>query len=395
MPQKLKNIYHLGRAILACVLYGLPAKNLKVIGVTGTDGKTTTVSLIYHILRIAGKKVARVTTVDSEIDGKKVAAFLHTTTPDPFNLQRFLRSCLKAGCEYVVLEVSSHGIDQNRIWGIPFEIGVLTNLAPREHTDYHGSFETYKRTKMKFIDSCQKRIIGLAGLTPKEISYSNAGTRFKLDGLWFRTKLLGEFNLRNCLSAVAVARALGFDDKVTSSAIAAFSPPAGRMEVVTTKPFTVIVDFAHTPQAFENVLPATRMLLRTRKSRLIHVFGATGDRDKRKRPLMGKIASQYDDIVILTHEDTYTEDPAGIISQLEEGLQGLDDYSNKRSAKIDRKFYLKVLDRLEAIKKALFLAKTGDVVLLTGVGHQQTMNIGGKEVPWSEQRIVQQILNVR
>ncbi len=342
MMRKLKNYGHWVEAVAAGIYYGFPGRKLKVIGVTGTDGKTTTTNLIYHILTAAGFKTAVLSTLSSA----------HTTTPDSWKLQRFLAQSAKNKCTHVVLEVSSHAIDQHRIWGINFAVGVLTNIADHEHLDYHKTFENYKNTKMKFINSCKIKI-----LPQKSRRYE--------------TKLVGDFNMQNIASAVAVAKAMNIDDKIIKTAVANFEPPAGRLEVITRKPFTVIVDFAHTPQAFEKVLPEVKKM----GKRLIHVFGCTGDRDKTKRPLMGSIAAKYDDEIILTHEDTYSENPEKIIDDIQCGIS--------RHSGLSR-----ISDRREAIHKALMLAKPGDVVLLTGVGHQKSLNIAGKEIPWSDQKVV-------
>lgn len=348
MLQKLKNYWHLFESVVAAVFYNFPAKKLIVIGVTGTDGKTTTVNLIHHILTETGYKAAVISTLSST----------HTTTPDSWKLQKFLWQSSKNGCTHVVLEISSHAIDQNRIWGINFAVGVLTNIAQNEHLDYHKTFENYRQTKLRFLASCKQAVTSADW--PKKFR--------------FQTKLLGEFNRQNILAATAAAQSLGLPNKDILEAIKTFKAPSGRLEVVIKKPFTVIVDFAHTPQAFEAVLPVAKKM----GKRLIHVFGAAGDRDKSKRPIMGQVASHFDDLIILTHEDTYFENPTDIISQIESGVTS---------------DHLVIADRREAIKKALEIAKPGDVVILTGVGHQKSLNIGGKEVPWSDQKVVKELLH--
>lgn len=367
MIQKLKNLIHFFESFIAAVIFGFPGKKLKVIGVTGTDGKTTTVNLIHHILTIAGYK----TGISSTLSGT------HTTTPGRWRLQKFLRQCLDNGCTHVVLEVSSIAIDQHRVWGVDFAVGVLTNIANNEHLDYHGSFENYRDIKIKFLKSCQKIV---ANGDDFSASLLQGATLFLLKD-WkkydYETKLLGDFNKMNVLAAAAAAREFGISDETIAEAVASFEAPSGRLEVVVKEPFMVIVDFAHTPQAFEKVLPAAQSLKAQSKSKLIHVFGCTGDRDQSKRPIMGEIAANYDDEIILTHEDTYSEDPKEIIAQIAVGI---------------KKDHLEVLDRKEAIKKAIEMAKPGDVVLLTGVGHQKSLNISGKEIPWSDQKVVRELL---
>lgn len=354
-------------AVFWATYFRFPAKKLIIIGVTGTDGKTTTVNLIHHILTAVGCKTAILSTLSSA----------HTTTPDSFKLQKFLAQSLKNGCTHAVIEVSSHAIDQNRIWGINFAVGVLTNIANNEHLDYHKTFENYQNTKLRFLASCRQKVFGpdlRSGDFKKILAAS---------------KLPGEYNERNVMAAAAAVRFLDIDEETITKAVSTFKLPVGRFEVVSRKPL-VIVDFAHTPQAFQQVLPVARGLLKRlggsgKLGRLIHVFGCTGDRDKSKRPVMGEIAAKYDDVIILTHEDTYSEDLEKIAEEIEQGILRNRAYMSYRT-------YMKILDRREAIKKALQLARPGDVVLLTGVGHQKSLNIGGKEIPWSEQKIVKEIL---
>lgn len=366
MMRVLKNLYHLLQAFIACLVYGFPGKKLIIIGITGTDGKTTTTSLIHHILQSSGYKTGRMTTVDAQIGNEIISSSLHTTTANSFALQKFLKLCVEQKCKYVVLEVSSHGIDQQRIWGIDFEVGVLTNIANNEHLDYHGSFENYKNAKTKFVQSCKHSIIKANGLTKMDFS--------------FETKLIGKFNEENCLSAISACKTLNISDSDIRNALKTFIPPPGRLEVVQNKPFKIIIDFAHTPQAFERVLPTVKDLLGP-KGKLIHVFGATGNRDKSKREIMAKIAVSYDDYIFLTHEDTYNEDPKSIIDQLEKGLI-VANYRN----------YRKVMKRREAIEEAIRMAKSDDVVIITGVGHQKTMNVGGVEIEWNDADVVRELL---
>lgn len=350
MLQNLKNIFHLLEAISGAIFYRFPSKKLIVIGVTGTDGKTTTSFLIHQILILAGYKTAILSTLSSA----------HTTTPGRWAVQKFLRRSLENGCTHAVLEVTSIGIDQHRVWGVDFALGVLTNLANHEHLDYHKTFENYKNTKLRFLEICKQKVFGpdLQKANFKKILAVN--------------KLPGQYNNQNIMTAATATRLLGVTDDVIIKAVASFKLPSGRFQIVHKKPI-VIVDFAHTPQAFAAILPEAKKL----GKRLIHVFGATGDRDKSKRPVMGKIASQFDHVIILTSEDTYCEDLSAIIAQIESGVT------------IE---HLVIPDRREAIKKALDMAQPEDVVLLTGIGHQRSMNIGGQEVPWNEPKIVREVL---
>lgn len=367
ISRKFKNFWHWLQAIAACVYFGFPGRKLTVIGVTGTDGKTTTTNLIYHILTMAGYKTAVLSTLSSA----------HTTTPASWKLQKFLSQSKKNNCTHVVLEVSSHAIDQNRVWGIPFAVGVLTNIADNEHLDYHKTFENYKNTKINFINLCKNKVIPddkslLSRINGQYVTFNLGKDKFP-----YETKLLGDFNKLNVLAAAEAAKILGVNLTVIKAAIKSFTSLPGRLEIVREKPFKVIVDFAHTPQAFEKVLPFVKKI----GKRLIHVFGCTGERDKGKRPLMGKIASQHDDVIILTTEDTYNEDPNRIIEQI---LKGIVNYESR----IKRGTLHVILDRREAIKRALNIARKDDVVIITGVGHQKSLNIKGKEVPWSDQKVV-------
>lgn len=374
MLQKVKNIFHFFEALAATLIYRFPSKKLTVIGVTGTDGKTTTTTLIHHILATAGFKTAILSTLSSA----------HTTTPGRFAIQRFLRRSLDNGCTHAVLEVTSIAVDQYRTWGTRFAIGVLTNIANNEHLDYHGNFVNYRQAKLKFLKSCQ---VIVANGDDSSAEFLPGAIFYRLSD-WkkyhYQTDLLGDFNKSNILAASTVARNLNIDESVIKKAVASFPAPSGRLEIVIKKPFTVIVDFAHTPQAFEKVLPIAKKM----GKRLIHVFGATGDRDKSKRPLMGAIAEKFDDEIILTSEDTYSEDPGATVAQIEAGIKNYE-------LRIKEGTLYEILDRWKAIKKALELARPGDVILLTGVGHQRSMNIGGKEIPWSEQKVVKEILNIK
>ncbi len=377
-PQPWRNFFHLFESVVAAVYFGFPGKKMVIVGVTGTDGKTTTVNLIHHILTTAKIKTGMWSTISSA----------HTTTPGRWRLQKFLAECVRNGDTHAVVEVSSHAIDQNRLWGIDFTVGVLTNIADNEHLDYHKTFTSYAKTKLRFLQTCKKVVLPEA---VPQLSISNFKPRLdrsqfsisQWDKYHYQTKLPGDFNRLNILAAAAACRELGLDEETIRKAVAGFEPLPGRLEILAKKPFTVIVDFAHTPQAFENVLPVAKKM----GKRLIHVFGCTGDRDKGKRPLMGAIAAKYDDVIILTHEDTYSENPGKIMDEIEKGIS-LGNKGNRGDGG-----YYKIGDRGEAIHKALMLAKPGDVVLLTGVGHQKTMNIGGREIPWSDQKAVLNFLD--
>lgn len=403
--QNLKNFYHLIQALLANIIYGFPGKKLYVIGVTGTDGKTTTTSLIHHILKESGKKAGMISTLGAKVNNQEHPVGLHTTTPTPFLIQKLLNAMVKNGCRYAVLEVTSHAIDQNRIWGIPFRLGVLTNIT-HEHLDYHHTFNNYMETKTRFLKSCSKVVLNVDDksstavstlLLKSVITYSVENKSdyqaskiiltgnyqsFNINNLQIRTCLLGTHNLYNNLAAIAVSRELGILESDIKSAVENFSSLPGRLETIIEKPFKIFVDFAHTPNAFQNILPTVKTLT---MGKLIHVFGATGKRDATKRPKMGEISGRLADICIVTSEDTYGEEPDKIISDVEKGL--------KKTPKILNKTYFIIPDRYNAIKKAISLANDNDTILLTGVGHQTSLNLGNRELPWNEKEMVLKILS--
>lgn len=391
MVQRLKNIYHLFVSILANVIMKFPSRNLTVIGVTGTDGKTTTVNMIYHILKTAGLTVSMISTVGAIIDDQNYDIGFHVTTPNPFHIQRFMQQALAVvspGRKYMVLEVTSHAIDQNRIWGIPFTIGVLTNITP-EHLDYHKTLARYTRTKVKLLQRSMIAIVNrdddsfttvMKYLAPHKnvLHYAIEDDRADITTKKFTyNSILKEtYNHSNMLAAITVCKALGVSDRKIREAIATFTPPIGRGEIVYDKKFTVMIDFAHTPNAFEQVLAAVRPLA---KGKLIHVFGAAGERDVMKRPQMGKFSAQQADVLILTSEDPRSEDPEKIMDDLLRGI------SKEQRKKIE---IYKIIDRKEAIKKAISLAKEGDFILLTGKAHEQSMNYGKGEEVWNEYKAV-------
>jgi len=447
MWQRIKNVYHLGIAVLANIFYGFPSRNLRVIGVTGTDGKTTTTSLIYHILHTAGYSVSMVSSIGAIIGGKGYDVGFHVTTPSPWALQRFLRkavnysdkmfrksdnklhgvrhsgeegrrpqnlfdcsivqgnsgrSLLRQGSgslarmtmrkvSYLVLEVTSHAIDQNRIWGIPFAVGVLTNVT-HEHLDYHKTYENYVKTKAKLLEMAKIAIVGrddesyelipkIKNRISKTITYGiKKNADVNPENFPFETNLIGEFNKYNILAAISACQALGVPLDKIRKGIENFVPPTGREDIVYKNDFTVMIDFAHTPNAFEQILKSIRPSI---KGRLIHVFGAAGQRDASKRPLMGESSSKYADVVILTAEDPRSESVEKIMNEIEAGIM---------NHELTKKTVLRISDRKKAIEEAIGMAKKGDFVLFTGKSHEKSMNYGHGEVAWDEYRVVRDAL---
>lgn len=384
--RRLKNLYHLLQAMVAVVWWRWPGRQVFVIGVTGTDGKTTTVHLIDHLLRTAGKKTAMISTVS--------APGFHVTTPNSWQLQRFLRQAVAEAKEYVILEATSHGLDQFRLWGCHFQMAVLTNVS-HEHLDYHRTGKKYLQAKERLFrrvkdavlnkddGSCQLIVQMLKCSNVEMITYALKNkAEVTPKNFPFKTQLWGEHNQYNCLAAIAAGKMLGINDQKIRQAVASFPGVKGRLEEVKAgQPFRVVVDFAHTPNAFQQVLPTVRAKT---QGELIHVFGCTGDRDKTKRPLMGETSAKWADKIILTHEDTYHESMGQIIDQIELGV--------KKGGKRLGKNYWRIENRREAIKKALRMAKFNDTILITGVGHQTSLNLGGQEVPWSDQKAVKEFL---
>jgi len=394
MWQKFKNIYHLFTAITLNILFLFPSRGIKVIAVTGTDGKTTTVNLIYHIIKTAGFKVAMISSIAAVIEGKSYNTGFHVTTPNTFALQKFLSKARKANVQYFVLEVTSHAIDQNRIFGIPFEVGVLTNIT-NEHLDYHKTFDNYLKTKMKLLkkskicvvnsDDSSYTLLSDAKIKrpqAKWISYGlSASSDYNPDTFDIKgANLMGDFNKYNLLASIAATKALGLKDETIKKAIKTFVMPIGRVDYVYNKNFSIMIDFAHTPNAFESILKAVRP---TVKGRIIHVFGSAGDRDNLKRPFLGEISSQYCNILVLTAEDPRKEDVNKIIAEIEVGI------------KKDKCEVIRIPDRREAIDAAIQMAKTNDLVLITGKAQEGSMNYSNVEEPWDEFAVVENALKNR
>lgn len=405
MWQATKNNYHLLQAILALLLYRFPHRGMTIIGVTGTDGKTTTSALIYHALIAAGEKAALVSSVGAVINGKASNLGFHVTTPGRFTVQSYMQKARKEGVKYVVLETTSHALDQHRIYGVPFTIGVLTNVT-REHLDYHKTYKRYIHAKAKLLKHSKFAIINkddqsylqlkkyeLRKMQDKVVTYGmKKDSDINPHNFPFKTKLIGKFNQYNCLAAIAALRELRFSDEVIRKGIASFTPPNGRQEIVYKKDFTVINDFAHTPNSFQNILPEIKKIT---SKRLIHVFGCAAKRDTYKRPEMGKISSENADIIILTSEDPRNEPIEQINKQILSGIKRstfevVGTISNENikyhvsSIKNNKKYIFQIPDRKEAIAFAVSLAEKGDVILLTGKGHEKSINYGRGEVPWDE-----------
>lgn len=383
--QSLKNIGHFVNAFTAMVVHGKPAKSLTIIGVTGTDGKTTTSTLIYSILKEAGYKVALISTVAAYIGDQYIDTGFHVTSPTPWALQRLLKKITQDGYTHVVLEATSHGLDQHRLLGIKPEISVLTNIT-HEHLDYHGTYEAYLKAKSKLFQVSNQVV-----LNTNDSSYAllravlrhHPGVRsYNTDDLpsYIKKQFKESYNQANAQAARTVALQLGITEEDIKQGLQAFSGIKGRMEEIPNdQGVRIVVDFAHTPNALESALSA---LKKTTQGKLIAVYGAAGKRDVKKRPLMGAIGARLADMVILTSEDPRTENVESIIYQMKQGIMTGHD-------KI-----ISIPDRGRAIAWAINrLAHDGDTIGIFGKGHEQSMNLDGKhEIPWSDQSHVKEIL---
>ena len=401
---------HLAEAVLFNIFNGFPAKNLKVIGVTGTNGKTSTCFLIHKMMVEAGYNVGLVTTVGYGAGNEIKPQIHHMTNVAVPELMQRLKWFKKQGVEWLVLETTSHALAQNRLWGIPFSVAVMTNVT-HEHLDYHGSFESYRDAKRKLFRLANKNKKGLRtgvinaedpssrffeldishpltyGLKTGEIratdiKVTSTGSDFTVKipaskdrQLKIHVNLPGSFNVYNALAAVGVGLALKMEPEQIERGIAALKSVEGRMTAIEAgQPFSVIVDYAHTPDSFEKLFKDLKPVV---KGKLIVMFGsAGGQRDKAKRPLQGELAGKYADEVILTEEDDRDTPGIEILNQIAEGAR-------KAGKVLDKDLFL-VLDRTEAIKFTLGKAQAGDTVLLLGKGHEKTIERADGEHPWNE-----------
>jgi UDP-N-acetylmuramoyl-L-alanyl-D-glutamate--2,6-diaminopimelate ligase len=409
LPKFFINFYHFLLAFFSAILYGFPSRKIKLIGVTGTNGKTTTTEMIASILEAAGYKVALLNSVRFKIGEEETINTLRMTMPGRGFIQKFLKKALKNNCSFAVIEVSSEGIKQYRHKFLNFKIAIFTNLAP-EHIESHGSFENYRRAKGKFFEAtkkihvlnaedenveyfmkfpAKKKIFYSTDLSKnlafqkigtiifaENIRENEKGTAFKVNNVDFNLGIIGKFNIYNALAAISVGISQGISLETCKKALESFKGVPGRMEEVISKPFKVIVDYAFTPNALEKVYQTLTSQITTNDSRLICVLGACGGgRDKWKRPVLGELAAKYCDEVIVTNEDPYDEDPWQIIEQVASGTKG--------KAR-------KILDRREAISTALKLAKEGDVVVITGKGCEPSICVKGKKIPWDDREVARE-----
>jgi UDP-N-acetylmuramoyl-L-alanyl-D-glutamate--2,6-diaminopimelate ligase len=391
-------------AVAADVFFGEPTRELEVAGVTGTNGKTTTAFLLHSILESAGRRPGLLGTVESRVGGEVRPVV--RTTPEAIDLQRLFREMLDAGDRSVALEASSHASTLGRLDRVRFDVLVFTNLT-QDHLDFHGTMDEYYAAKRRLFtgaapppavvnvgDEWGRRLadelaqlrraplatFGLADdaeIRPEGLVLDGAGARFRAGGIELRTTLRGRFNVENVLGAVAAAQLLDVEDDAIAAGVAALGGVPGRFEAVDEgQPFTVLVDYAHTPDSLDNVLRAAREVA---DGRVLVVFGAGGDRDRGKRPLMGRVAVDLADVVVVTSDNPRSEEPLAIIQDVLQGT-GTD-------VEIDP-------DRRSAIGRTLARAEPGDVVVIAGKGHEQGQEIGGEKLPFDDREVAREALRL-
>jgi len=390
---------------VATVFYGEPSLKLKLVGVTGTNGKTTIATLLYNMFRKFGHKCGLLSTVCNYIEGEAIPA--DHTTPDPIELNKLLHQMVEAGCEYAFMECSSHAIAQKRIGGLKFAGGLFTNLT-RDHLDYHKTFENYRDAKKAFFDGLPKDAFAITNADDKNgavmvqnckakvKTYSTRsmadfrariiechfeGMYLEIDGREVGVQFIGKFNVSNLLAVYGAAVMLGKKPEDILLVLSTLKSVAGRLEPIRSKDgITAVVDYAHTPDALENVLNAIHEVLDGKGGQVITVCGAGGNRDKGKRPLMAQEAVKQSDRVIITSDNPRFEEPQDIINDM---LAGLDQKQMKK--------VVSIVDRKEAIKTACMLAQKGDVILIAGKGHEDYQEIKGVKHHFDDREVVREI----
>lgn len=440
IPEDLKRRIRIFKSFIGAVRYGFPARKLKLIGVTGTSGKSTTANLIYHILQSSGLSAGVISTVGAMAGNKIVDTGFHVTTPDPIDLQKYLRFMVKRKVKYVVVEASSHALEQGRLGNLNFEMSVFTNIK-RDHLDWHKSWLNYASAKAKLADKTipsgkiilnrddkdmynffsnklkekdfKKMVVTYSMNEILGIDESASGTRFQMNDNVFELPILGLYNVENALAAINVGRELGLSFVQIAESMKTFVGVEGRMQVMKKEPFIVIVDFAHNADSLEKSLVAARKLADS-KGRVITVFGSAGLRDVQKRYDMGEISARNADITIVTAEDPRIEKLSDINNQIVEGAtkaggffvarfantKEYKDYlENIKDPKFDiRKGSVYVFDeesvnsRFDAIEMAIKIAVPGDVVITEGKGHEQSLCFGETEYPFTDQEAVKRVL---
>jgi len=393
--------------VLATHFYGNPTSRLKLVGVTGTNGKTTIATLLYHMFRRMGYKCGLCSTVCNYIDGKAVPT--EVTTPDPITLNRLLGQMANEGCQYAFMEVSSHSVAQKRIAGLTFAGGIFTNLT-RDHMDYHKTFENYRDAKKAFFDALPKHAFAITNADDKNgmimvqntratvktyslrsaadykariLEESFEGMNLEMDGREVSVQFVGRFNVSNLLAVYATTLMLGVEQEEALILLSVMKPVNGRFETIRSREgVTAIVDYAHTPDALANVLSTINEVLRHR-GQCWTVCGAGGNRDKGKRPLMAQEAVKNSDRVIITSDNPRNEDPQEIINDMLAGL-----------SEDERRHVLSIVDRREAIRTACMMAQPGDVILVAGKGHEDYQIIQGVKHHFDDHEIIKEAFGI-
>ncbi len=390
-------------AIAAKNFYDNPSSKISLVGVTGTNGKTTTATSLYNFFELYGQNAGLISTIRYLWHNMEMPA--SRTTPDPLTINMLLDKMLKANCKYAFMEVSSHALVQKRTLGLDFNGAIFTNIT-HDHLDYHGSFKNYLDAKKILFDTLPSNAFALVNADDKHAQYilqntkarkftfalkSHAhfkakilerhlfGTLILLDNTEIWIQLLGTFNVYNILAVYATARLLGIDKTTALQIISKLKPIEGRFEVFSGLNRTAIVDYAHTPDALEKILTEINALKKPNQ-RIITVFGAGGNRDHKKRPLMGKIAAKLSDMVIITSDNPRFEDPIKIINDIKQGIE-------------NSKNVLQIPDRLEAIKTAFAISQPNDIILIAGKGHETYQEINGKKYYFDDRQIVKEIFS--
>lgn len=393
--------YHYAQSVVSSIAYGLPGKKLRVIGVTGTNGKSTTCFMIWKMLNNSGIKTGLMTTIAWGVD-KLEPELNHMTTSDSFTLNKRIKKIANSGAEFLVLEITSHALAEFRILNIPIEIAVFTNLT-HEHLDYHKTISKYRAAKGKLFSRAKFSIINADDSScdyfqkiaksyttygikkgenrAKNIKLSASGVEYSFGDIKIKTKIPGEFNVYNSLAAAVVGQKLGLSKKEIASGIDALSSVEGRMNLINEgQPFKVIVDYAHAPDALEKVFSS----LGSHNGRIISVHGGAGRRDPSTRPIRGEILAKYSDIVIITEDDSRDEDPEKIAAGFIQGAT--------KAGKVLGENLLSELDRKKAIALAFSLAKKDDIVLILGKGHEKTILRADGPHPFEDIKVAKSLL---
>lgn len=446
--QKLKNKYHLFQAFLANLKNGFPAeKGIKFIGVTGTDGKTTVTSMLYHVFRESGKKVDLLSTIKGTIGGSDIDTGLHITTPEPWELPEYVHKMKDKGTKFAIIESTSQGLHQNRLWGVEFDSCIITNIR-YDHLDYHRTWKNYANAKFRIVKKTREKGLVVLNADDKkaakflkekivrdrnldlEIKWASEsviskkkmtleGIELEYNNVRFKVGLIGRHNYMNSLQVIKLSEKY-LELETIKKSLASFKTPKGRMDVMQKKPFGVVIDFAHTPGSLESALKSIQEII-TDQGRIITVFGCAGKRDKGRRE-MGSVSAKYSDVTILTAEDPRNERLIDINSEIieharkEKGIEVVERFLTEREFNrinyIDVKnlntrlikngnkpFYTfdqdSIKSRENAIEFAINIAKKDDIVFITGKGHEASLAFGAteKEYDWSDHEVVKKVLN--